>query len=357
MSQGGSPALEDIVQQVARILAKDPGRAIGIAAIVAVMPEAANVDADLVKHISEMIRNFIGRSPDTQCAANSNAGAIIARALVQEYGCMQPLVQARAPISQSGSDPAASYKTMSIIQSNYIPWRGYFDILRKSDEFVIGDNVQYTKQDWRNRNRIKTPNGVVWLTIPVHSASRISASRRIDGIRIADAGWCDTHLQILARSYHKARFFDQVASWLFPLFREVAKEPLLTAINEHLLRGIALRLGIKTRFLRTSDLDDGVDGMERSERILALCKAAGATRYLSGPSARSYLNEAMLKENGICVEWMDYSGYTEYPQLWGGFEPNVSIVDLLFNTGSRAAAQIGRTDQASRAIAHAGSSG
>ena len=321
------------------------------------MPEAANVDADLVKQISEMIRNFIGRSPETQGAANSTAGAIIARALVHEHGCMPPLKQSCAPISQSVSDRAVGYKTISIIQSNYIPWRGYFDILRKSDEFVIGDNVQYTKQDWRNRNRIKTPYGVVWLTIPVHSASRIRASKRIDEICIADAGWCDAHLQVLARSYHRAPFFNEVASWLFPLFREVAQEPLLTAVNEHLLRGIALHLGIKTRFLRPSDLHDGVDRMERSDRILALCKAAGATRYLSGPAARGYLNEEMLKENGICVEWMDYSDYPEYPQLWSGFEPNVSIVDLLFNTGSRAAAHIGRTDQTSRAIAHAGSSG
>src|SRR5262249_43907004 len=195
MSQGGSTALEDIIQRLAKLLGKNPSRLIGIAAMVAAMPEAANIDADLVKQISETMRNFTGWSPDTEGAANSITPAIIARVIAQ-YGCMPPLEQRCAPLSQSGSDAAVGYKTISIVQSNYIPWRGYFDILRRSDEFVIGDNVQYTKQDWRNRNRIKTPCGVVWLTIPVHSAFRISASKRIDEIRIADAGWCDAHLQI-----------------------------------------------------------------------------------------------------------------------------------------------------------------
>lgn len=233
-------------------------------------------------------------------------------------------------------------QTISIVQSNYIPWRGYFDLIRGSDEFVIGDNVQYTKQDWRNRNRIKTPNGVAWLTIPVRSANRVSARLRIDEVLIADPRWCDVHLNALWQSYRKAPFFDEVAAWLFPLFEEVAHELLLTAVNEHLLRGIACRLGIRTRFRRVAELHDGVDGMGRSERIIALCKAAGATRYLTGPAAATYLDVGAFRANGICVEWMDYTGYPEYPQLWGAYQPNLSIVDLLFNTGSCAAAYLDR---------------
>jgi hypothetical protein len=228
---------------------------------------------------------------------------------------------------------------------------GYFDLIRRCDEFVIGDNVQYTKQDWRNRNRIKTAAGVVWLTVPVHAAGRVSGQKRIDAVRTADSGWCDEHVRALRRAYERAPFFAETAAWLFPLLEEAAREPLLTAVNERLLRGIALRLGIATRFLRATDLDGDLDGMERNERIIRLCKAAGADRYLTGPAAREYLDEATFAANGIGVAWMDYAGYAEYPQLWGAFEPNVSIVDLLFNTGPCAAALIGRAEPAPPAAA------
>jgi hypothetical protein len=229
-------------------------------------------------------------------------------------------------------------KTIAIVQSNYIPWRGYFDIIRHSDEFIIGDNVQYTKQDWRNRNRIKTSSGVVWLTIAVAAKGRISTSQRIDETRVADPGWCAEHLRLLTQAYRKAPHFEEVAAWLFPLFREIANEPLLTVVNVHLLRGIAARLGIATPILRPANiegLDQTVGG--RTEGIVAMCKATGATRYLSGLAAKSYLDERMLQEIGVTVEWIDYSGYPEYPQLWGEFDPQVSIIDPLFNTGSDAA--------------------
>src|SRR5206468_1166341 len=120
---------------------------------------------------------------------------------------------------------------------------------------------------------------------------RISGKTKIEEVRIADPEWSNAHLQVLSHSYCKASFFDEVASWLFPLFNEVTREPLLTVVNEHLLRGIALRVGIKTRFLRASDLNGGISDIGRSERIIALCKAVGATNYLTGPAAKTYLDE------------------------------------------------------------------
>jgi hypothetical protein len=235
-------------------------------------------------------------------------------------------------------------KTIAISQSNYIPWRGYFDMMRKVDLFIIGDNVQYTKQDWRNRNRIKAPNGPIWLTIPVHSLGRISARRRIDEIRVADPAWCDTHLKVISRCYNRAPYFDEVASWLFPLLEEAARERLLSRINEHILRGIALGLGIRMELCRTGDISAKHEKLTYEDptiRVLDLCQAAGADRYLTGPAAKAYLNKELLLQHGIDVEWMDYSRYPEYQQLWGPFVPDVSIVDLLFNMGPQSTEYLG----------------
>ncbi len=227
-------------------------------------------------------------------------------------------------------------KTVVILQSNYIPWRGYFDIMRRADLFVVGDTVQYTKRDWRNRNSIKTPSGKLWLTVPVQNAPR--ATTMIDEVQVVDPSWPAKHIDILHYNYRKAAAFAETSPWLFALMESVTDEPMLSRINTRLLIGIAARLGITTPIVHSSEIlpRDTLNALDKNARTLAICQAVGATCYLSGPAAKAYLDEGLLGGLGIEVAWMNYEGYPVYPQLWGDFEPNVSIVDLLLNTGARA---------------------
>lgn len=218
-------------------------------------------------------------------------------------------------------------KTVAIVQSNYIPWKGYFDLVGSVDEFVLYDDMQFTRRDWRNRNLIKTPNGLQWLTIPVQVKGRYH--QRIRDTLISDPGWPGSHWRTLSLNYGRAPFFDSTAEWLDPLYR-TAGQADLTGINRHFLQAICDRLGIRTRL---SDSADYTLTGEKSEKLASICEQAGADVYLSGPAARDYLDESVFNDRGITVRWFDYSRYREYPQLWGAFEHGVTILDLLFNTG------------------------
>ena len=233
-------------------------------------------------------------------------------------------------------------RTIAIVQSNYLPWRGYFDLIRSVHELILFDSVQYTKRDWRNRNFIKTPRGPQWITVPVEVKGKYLQA--IDETRIADTTWADTHIKTIEVNYRRAAGFADVGPWLFESIRAAAAEPLLTNVNERLLRAIAERLRLRARLRRCTDLIDRAEmaRMDASTRLLALCRAAKAERYLSGPAARNYLDETIFAAAGIEVAWMDYSGYPAYPQLWGAFESRVSIIDLLLNVGDGAAAFLGR---------------
>lgn len=233
-------------------------------------------------------------------------------------------------------------RTIAIVQSNYLPWRGYFDLIGSVDELILFDSVQYTKRDWRNRNIIKTPQGPQWITIPVEVKGKYL--QPIDETRIADTGWAETHIRTIEANYRRAAGFTGVGPWLFETMRAAAAEPLLTSVNEHLLRAIAGRLRLRTPMRRCTDLLDRAEmaRMDASTRLIALCRAAKAERYLSGPAARDYLDESLFAAAGIEVAWMDYSGYPAYPQLWDAFEARVSVVDLLLNVGDRASAFLGR---------------
>jgi WbqC-like protein family len=251
-------------------------------------------------------------------------------------------------------------KTVAIIQSNYLPWRGYFDIIRRCDLFIIGDTVQYTTRDWRNRNSIKTPTGKRWITIPVHNAPQTTTM--IADVQVADAGWTTRHTDILRQNYREAAAFRQVSPWLFGLLEELRDEAFLSRINIRLLREIAARLGISTPIRYSTEFVSREEqhALDKNRRTLAVCRAAGATCYLSGPAARNYLDEELLGTHGVDVAWMSYGDYPPYPQLWGPFEPNVSIVDLLFNVGDRAHDYIvpldasGKSPHLERGIASAG---
>jgi hypothetical protein len=227
-------------------------------------------------------------------------------------------------------------KIVAIVQSNYLPWRGYFDLIRTADEFILLDSVQYTRRDWRNRNIIKTPSKPQWITVPVEVKGHYHAA--IDEILVADLGFASKHVRAIELNYRKAAAFEEIAPWLFSLLSEASEAPLLSKLNEHLLVAIARKLGITTPIRRCTDLIErgAMKVMDPTERLLAICKAAGASAYLSGQNARGYLDELRFNEFGIRVVWMNYSSYPEYPQLWGPFEPAVSIVDLLLNSGARA---------------------
>jgi hypothetical protein len=220
---------------------------------------------------------------------------------------------------------------LAAVQSNYIPWKGYFDLINEVDEFVFLDEVQYTRRDWRNRNRIKFDGELRWLTIPVEVKGRYR--QRIDETRIADRSWADEHLATLVHAYRRAPHFDATAALLEPLYRRHAGTELLTDVNVDFVTAICEHLGIRTRLSRSTDY---ATGDERSRRLLDLCLALGADEYLSGPAARDYLDVESFEAAGVRVLWADYGGYPEYPQLGGAFEHGVSIVDLLFNTGPAA---------------------
>jgi hypothetical protein len=214
-----------------------------------------------------------------------------------------------------------------IIQSCYIPWKGFFDLIGRCDEYVIYDSAQYVKRHWHNRNRIKTANGIDWLTIPVITKGRFE--QRIDEVEI-EKPWAEKHWRALELAYKRAPYFQQLAPEVKGWYERADKQPLLTEVNAIFLHGIAGLLGLKTRIV--TDAAYAAEGV-KTERLLAVCRAAGANRYLSGPSAKEYFDETIFASAGIAVEWMDYAGYPEYSQLHGSYEHAVTALDLLFNTG------------------------
>jgi hypothetical protein len=219
-------------------------------------------------------------------------------------------------------------KRVAILQSSYIPWRGYFDIIGCVDEFVLYDVVQFTKRDWRNRNRIKTAGGPRWLTIPVATAG--AYHQTIADTRISGANWAETHWRSLVHAYAHAPHFDRYRDRCAELYRECGSMVSLSSVNRLWIEWIAAELGVATRI--TDSADHAADG-DRNGKLIGLCQSLGAGTYVSGPSARSYLDVDAFQRAGIGVEYMDYSGYQPYPQLHGQFEPSVSVLDLLFNTG------------------------
>lgn len=218
--------------------------------------------------------------------------------------------------------------SIAILQSNYIPWKGYFDLIRSVDKFIIFDEMQYTRRDWRNRNRIKTPQGLLWLTVPVSCKGKYF--QKISETKLSDANWAPDHWVKITQNYRRAKYFNEIRDLLEPIYFGEHFD-YLSQLNLRLIQSICCYLNITTQILNSCDftLAD-----EKSERLAGLCRQVEATEYLTGPSAHDYLDESVFHRNGINVKFFDYSGYPVYPQLWGEFEHNVSIIDLLFNCGS-----------------------
>jgi len=232
--------------------------------------------------------------------------------------------------------------TVAVIQSNYMPWRGYFDIIHDVDLFIFYDDVQFTKNDWRNRNRIKTANGTTWLTIPVGSR----ADRLICEVELADHSWQQKHWRSISQAYARAPHFARYRAFFEDLYLG-QQWNWLSELNAFMTVSIARDfLGIKAAFKDSREYQP--EG-SRQERLLDLLKKAGATAYVSGPSAQSYIEEPSFASAGIDLVWKSYEGYPEYPQLHPPFEHAVSIVDLIFSVGPDAPFYIWGWREGSRA--------
>lgn len=216
-------------------------------------------------------------------------------------------------------------KRLATVQSNYIPWKGYFDLINLADEFVLFDDAQYTKNDWRNRNKIKTRDGARWITIPI----RHRFPQKTKDTVISYPGWNLKHWKTIVQNYSRAKYF--------PAYRELfedlylgCKETHLSQVNYRFITAVCEILGVDTTISWSMDYRP-IEG--KTERLVDLCKQAGAAEYISGPSAKGYIDEELFRNEGIRLRYMDYSGYPEYDQAFPPFDHHVSIVDLILNQG------------------------
>ena len=219
--------------------------------------------------------------------------------------------------------------TVAILQSNYIPWKGYFDIIHGADIFIFYDDLQFTKNDWRNRNKIKTAQGSKWLSIPVGT----SANRLICEVAMEDAQWQRSHWDSLQHQYKKCPYFRLYLPFFEDLYlgRHWSN---LSELNQYLIRYISLDiLKMPTQFRDSREFQ--LSG-QKLDRLLDLVVQSKATRYVSGPAAKEYIQPERFDELGVELVWKDYSNYPEYPQAHPPFEHGVSIFDLLFNVGPEA---------------------
>ena len=221
-------------------------------------------------------------------------------------------------------------KKIAIVQSSYIPWKGYFDLINSVDEFILFDDMQYTRRDWRNRNKIKTPNGSMWLTIPVEVNGKYF--QKIRETVVGDSEWSRKHWQSILHNYSKAKYFHAFKEQFHDLYLTL-NEKSLSHINHRFLTAICRILGITTKISWSMDYHL-IEG--KTERLIDLCKQAGAAEYISGPSAKGYIDEELFKSEGILLRYIDYSDYPQYDQLFPPFEHTVSIIDLIFNEGAHA---------------------
>lgn len=224
-------------------------------------------------------------------------------------------------------------KSLVILQSNYIPWKGYFDLVAAADEFVIFDEVQYTKNDWRNRNRIILNGEPRWLTIAVKTAGAFGES--IESAEVSNPDWARGHWETIRQAYRRAPYFREVAPELERVYGQASSLARLSEINELFLRRISQMLGLGTEFIRSTIVPRTTQ--DPTERLLEICRARDARRYISGPAARSYLCAQSFLAAGFDLRYADYSGYPDYAQASTRFEHGVSILDVLFQCGAAGA--------------------
>tara|TARA_Y100001954_G_scaffold111289_1_gene120670 strand:+ start:141 stop:821 length:681 start_codon:yes stop_codon:yes gene_type:complete len=214
---------------------------------------------------------------------------------------------------------------IAVMQSNYMPWVGYFDLIRQVDQFIIYDTVQYTKNDWRNRNQILSNGQLKWLTIPVRVKS---LTQKINETQISQTNWNIKHWKNINANYAKAKGFNFFKKEFEEIYN--VKSKYLSDINFSLIKKVCEVLNINTKILRAEDFS--LSG-NKNDRLIQLCKSLNANIYLSSPSAKSYINEKLFKENSISLDWMKYEYKFSYPQFSDEFYCNVSIIDMICHLG------------------------
>jgi len=218
---------------------------------------------------------------------------------------------------------------VAVLQSNYLPWKGYFDIINSADLFIFYDDIQFTKNDWRNRNKIKTNSGPTWLSIPVGN----NLNRLVNEVTLPDGQWAKKHWKSIQQNYSRAPFFKIYQGFLEHVYLD-RRWASLSELNQYLIRHIAVDfLGINTEFRNSEEFE--VQG-KKQDRLLDLLKQVGADSYVSGPSAKNYICKTEFEKAGIELLYISYSGYPEYPQFFPPFTHEVFILDLLSHVGSDA---------------------
>jgi len=233
-------------------------------------------------------------------------------------------------------------KRVTLLQSNYLPWRGYFDFMAKSDEFIVYDSCQYTVNDWRNRNQVKTRDGVRWITVPVITKGRFG--QRIADAEVVDHRWIKTHFSTIAAALGKAEHGKQTLELLGECYDVSAKTQSLHEINVRFLEAIHESFGFECRL--TDDSEYGIEtiaDLSPSAKVAELVRRAGGTRYLTGPRGLDYLDPADFATREIAIDVLDYSSLGPYPQLHGEFVDHLSVIDLLANVGSEAGSYLTST--------------
>lgn len=217
---------------------------------------------------------------------------------------------------------------IAILQSNYIPWKGVFDMINMVDKFVFFEDVDFTKRDWRSRNKICTANGELWLTVPVVKAPR---GTKIKDIQISTSeDWQKKHYTNIVNNYKKAPYFKDY-EWLLEDFYINHHWTNLSEMNIYMTTKIATVLGITTEFLNSKDIPSlGA----KDDKLIDICKYVGADAYLSGPAAKDYIHNEKFQENGISLSYIKYDSYPAYKQVYGDFDPYVTVLDVLFNCGA-----------------------
>ena len=220
---------------------------------------------------------------------------------------------------------------VAITQSNYIPWVGYFNIINKVDIFVIYDEAQYTRRDWRNRNYIKSPNGRLWLTIPCEVKNKYT--QIISEVNVTEGNWREKHWKTLMYLYQKSDFFKNYKEIFEELYLDSYEEKL-SKINMAFINNICNILNISTKIIDSSSIPKKNKNCNATERLIEICNFLNAKRYISGPAAKSYFDEDLAKKFDIEVEWFKYRDNINYKQMFGPFIKNLSVLDMLFNIGS-----------------------
>jgi len=219
---------------------------------------------------------------------------------------------------------------IAISQSNYIPWKGYFDLIQYVDEFIFFDEVQFTRRDWRNRNVIRYNNKKKWLTIPIKNKGNYK--EKISNIEIFEKNWTNLHLNFIKECYSKSFHFKETYTFIEDCYNGLNTNKL-SEINKIIIKKISSYLKINTFFLDSSKVKGLKNNYSASERILEICMNRGANIYVSGPSAKNYLDQKLFENNNIKIKWFEYGKTKIYKQPYKDFYKNLSIVDCLMNCG------------------------